>query len=334
MHIQKKNILKQYNRKSICYKSSFFTLLTFFCLFYILLEDRMFSANNTYSSGTQSGSLSLGKKRGSKRIKSKGKGAEASKGKYIDYFKESDRHEDLWNYSNVPIKHISKGIDFAEGLSVNEYQILIKDLISKKYPNLRKESAVSKYFFRALAENIYSLDGYLSAGKYNSIVDARETYFKINSYIDTLNINSEIKKHLKELYVFVCIYMQKVNKSIKTLEKLKKIPQDSVLYELKNHQDSPLGDYTAGMTGENLYYICAAFYNKFTELPKEKQVEVLDQIYSFNPTLQIAPPIIGHYNFYHWLLNLLPFASKPQLMKYCLRGNIGWLILPKTIELN
>ena len=336
MHKKNEKIQKMYNRNNFYYIPSFITAFTFFCMFYILTENSLFSQNYYNSqTGMPTGSLGLGRGREfNRKHYDSSQTVEASKGKYIDYFKEFEKDEDLQDYLYVPIKHISSGISFDENLTVHEYQILIRDKVHKMYPDLHVKSAVSKYFFRALAENLYSLDGYLPADKFNSIVDARETYFKINGYIDTLKIKPDVRRALKELYIFACIYMQKVDESLETLQKLKKIPLNCVVFQSKNQKASPFGEYVADKPGESLYYICSAFYSNFTELPKEKQVEVLDQIYSFNPTVRLSPPIIKNYDFYNWILSILPSSNKSKLLRYSVNPYIGWLILPKTIYFN
>ena len=343
MHRKSKIILRLVKRKNHCYSPSLLTAFTLFCLIYVISGNNLFSQGlSNQSGGSSLGSSGLGGFESSKKGPAVSSEASAGKGEYINYFNDADENELLRSYSNVPIKHISDGIDFEEewnffikkkNLTVDQYQILIKDMISKKYPDLNVNSAVSKFFFRALAENTYSLDGYLPADKFNSIVDARETFFKINSYIDALDISNEIKRPMKELFVYACIYAQKIDLSIKTLQKLKRIPPGCILYELKNYSGKIVfGQYATDRPGENLYYICSAFYNKFTELPHKKQLEALDYIYSFNPTLQLAPPIVSRYNFVYWIASILPFSEKPNLLKYCVRGNIGWLLLPKTIH--
>jgi hypothetical protein len=336
-----------YNGKKVRYKSSFSAALTLFCIFYFINENSLFSLSSNYSPNSER-SLGLGKARDAVRNPADNKGANASIGEDVNYFKGIEEGENIPLISHVPIKHISEGIDFRSlnildgyqinvhstgGLTVIGYQILITDLISKKYPALNIHSSDSKYFFRALAENMYSLNGYISADEFNSIVDARATCLKVSDYIDTLKVSPDIKSSLKQLYIYTCIYMQAINESIKTLKKLKNIPVNSVIYELKNYgENTPLGELVGGTSGENIYYICAAFYDKFTDLSKEKQMEVLDHIYSFNPTVQIAPQILSRYDFFHWILSF--FYGKPKLLKYCVRDNIGWFILPKTIHLN
>ena len=313
MYREIKITLKKYNNKS-----KFQATIILFCLFNLISVNNLLSQTNpNYTSENGlTGSMGMGRGQNSKPIAKTPRIIKTDEGGFINYFKSPDGHEYISLVSNVPVKHISKGIDFKEGLTVDGYQILIKGIVEKRNPDLNTESADSKYFLRALAENTYSLNGYLPKDKFNSIVDARETYLKINVYIDTLNISPEIKKSLKELYIIACIYMQKIQQSEESLQKIKKIPSDGILFELENHKKMlTLGEYTAGMTGENLYYICCAFYNKFTDLPKDKQVEVLDRIYSFNPTLEIASPIIPSYNFLYWFLSFFPSDVKPKTIE-------------------
>ena len=335
MYTQKEIILKIRNRKNICFKSPNLAVLSLFCFWNLFFGNMLFSESGSYSSSSTSNKFGLGNERGfNKETKGKG-GIKASKGKYIDYFKSDSGQQETSLVSNVPIAHVSEGVSLQEGLTVAEYQILVKDYLSKKYTNLNLESVDSKFFFRAIAENAYSQGGYLSASKLNSIIDARATYLKINEYIDCLDINSDIKKKLKKLYIFACIYMQKVRETVDTLKKIKKIPRGCIVYELKNYTSmKTLGEYTASMAGENLYYICAAFYKDFIRLSKKQQVKVMDEIYAFNPTLQVAPPIIARYNFYYWVMSIFPSNNKSSLLKYCLRGNIEWLILPKNIDVD
>ena len=370
------SLINMYEKKS-CTNSFFLASLTLSCLFYFISENNLFSAMSDVGGSTSGGAWDIGgvdryhRTKGFKGVSRSSNRVEPSKGYFIDHFRETDSDEALSLISNVPIEHISSGIDFRSlsviseyqikvdftgGLSVDGYQILIANILVKKYPDLNTKSADSKYFFRALAENMYSMNGYLSASKFNSIVDARAAYLKIHNYIDTLYISPKIKKPLKKLYIFVCIYMNNIHESEKSLAKIKKIPSDGMLFELKNYrgQSAPhtlnstwgkrkepnkkyvgishWGDYAAGMRGENLYYICAAFYDQFIDLPPKKQMEVLDRIYSFNPTVQLAPKILGKYDFFHWVLSL--FKDKPKLLKYYVMGNAGWVILPKTIHFN
>ncbi len=265
-----------------------------------------------------------------KRVTDPSKKVPASKGEYIDYFTKTGNNKGIPLISKVNIKPIAQDISFEDGLSLDSYQILVKDMICKKYPKLNPDSADSKYLFRALAENIYSLNGYLLADTFNSIIEARRIYFKIYGYVSSLDIKEKIKIPLLQLYLVACIYMRRIDESIKTLKKLKEIPQDSILFELSDYKGKTLpGEYVAGEEGENLYYICAAFYGDFTKLTKKQQIKVLDYIYSFNPTLTEVDMMVADYDFAHLILSL--FSNEPQLLKYCVRGHIGWLILPKTI---
>ena len=318
-------------------KFLFLVVSALFCFFCSLSRNGFLPEISDINAGTGFGAErpQLNKTKGFKGVRGSEK-IQASKGYFVDQFRDPDTGEDLPLVSNVPIEHISSGIDFRDfsifsdyqinveftgGLTVDGYQVLITSVLKKGYPELNTNSADSKYFFRAIAENMYSLNGYISTSKFNSIVDARATYLKIHDFVDTLYINPEIKKSLKRLYIFTCIYMNNVHQSIKSLEKIKKIPPDSILFELKNYRPENIhralastwgaegylekkyigtsheGEYVAGMRGENLYYICAAFYDQFTNLPLERQMEVLDQIYSFNPTVELAPKYLKGMTF-------------------------------------
>ena len=328
MHIKTKH-------KQTYYQSSFFIMLILLCFFTFIFESRVFSFDYSGSNDKDFSSNSMLSDNTSISNILETKDINTQKIKYVNYFEENTA-KDISFVCNTKINHISKDIDFKEGLTVDEYQILIKDMLKKKYPDLNTESMDSMYFFRALAENTYSLDGCLLAKTFNTIVDARATYLKIYSYIATLEINHNIKESLAKLYIVACIYMRKVKESVRSLKVLTKIPSNGILYKLKDHplENFPLGEYVGGETGENLYYICASFYNNFTELPKKSQQKALDKIYSFNPTLMIAEPIRENYDFYHWIVNAIFPSAKPQLLKYCMRPQTGWLILPKTIDVD
>ena len=329
MQTKTKKLLNTYKSKSIYFKSSSSLLLILLCIFTCEYQVFSFSSSNEGSRNVGINPADNNKT----SISNIPKTATAIK-EEIKYTNDSkDVSKNISFASNVKINHISENITFNEGLTVVEYQNFIRNMLKKKYPDLNAKSMDSRYFFKALAENTYSLNGCLLAKTFNKIVDNRASYLKINGYINTLKIHPDIKKSLKELYIVAYIYLHKIESS-RSLEALKYIPANGILYKITDHPvtDYPLGEYVGGKRGENLYYICASFYDNFTKLPKKSQQKVLDKIYSFNPTLMIAEPIVENYNLYHWILNAIFPLEKPRLLKYCIRPNIGWLILPKTID--
>lgn len=252
----------------------------------------------------------------------------------------------------IPVKLLKKNIVFEKQLTLQEYLKKIKELITKKNPNIFNNKLVAKYYFRALAENIYSLHGTLEVSVFNSIEQGRKTYYEIKKSIDELQTSPKLKRELKKLYAISCIYIRKVDSAGPSLKKINKIPSNAVLYvipkEEKEYQQTivpvkkkddknadadaeKMGEYVGTEKGENLYYICASYYPEFAKLPKQEQIKILDEIYSYNPTLMVAPSLDYDYSTYDLIRNWLFPPPKPQALKYCLRPNIGWLILPAKL---
>jgi len=292
------------------------------------------------ASGTTSSNSNIGMSVSSSKSKNASSSILAKKKitKRVNYFKDTtdseSSQENPNDYLIVPVKHISQGVTFEENLTVNEYQILVEDLLVKEYPNMDPYSVTSLYFFRALAENVYSLNGYMPPNIFNSIVDDRETFREINIFITNLDIKPAIKTALKRLYVILCIYLHDVRSDKYPVKDLSKIPSNAILYELENQPVSMLGDFVGGEYGENLYYICGSFYKGFTELPKNIQLKVIEYIYSFNPTLTIAEPIAKKYYFYNYVKDFIIPPKRYELLKYQVRGEATWIILPQNIDMS
>ena len=259
------------------------------------------------------------------------------------------------------VEHISSPIKFKKGLFLYEYQDLLREYFLSNYPEIFQSSISTKYFIRTLAEITYSLNGYLPVDDFNEIVDARDIYLEIGAYIEELEYDETLKAALDELYVLACIYVRIITDPQYPIEKINLIPDDAILVDLTKQtglypvvaedqdpdylynseaedqkpdyiDDSDLGTYVGNKPGINLYYICASFYDEFPTLSKNDQIAVLDYIYSFNPTLMLAPSLNVRYNFYDYIRQLFLPPPKPELLKYCLRGDVSWLILPKTIK--
>ncbi len=260
------------------------------------------------------------------------------------------------NIQYIPLEDLKSDKIFKEGLNPNQYSILIRSWLKEKYPSAFDNNAWSTYYFiRALGENTYSTNGVLRSEIFNNINKGRNEFFKINKTVSDLDVNQEIKYALSKLYAAVCIYVRLDNTLIKnSIVKIKKIPKNSVLFqvasrnnevfynpnfsvELKSDKqtfkdDSSLGDYVATDAGENLYYICASYYPIFVSLSEKQQQYILNDIFSYNPTLIDTPSIYERYYFYDYIKNWLFPKKNPPLLKYSLEAHVNWLILPESLE--
>jgi len=259
----------------------------------------------------------------------------------------------------VKIEPITQSVNFEKGFNTRQYYLLVQDWLEKKYPNAFGEKAwATVYFFRVLAEYVYSTGGRLDPEFFNTVCTGREVFFRINYFIQNLEVSDDIKYALTKLYAFASIYARVISSEKEIVAKLSLIPKGSVLY-LIPEMDQPLyaaefpqlsskelpntsaggvvfGRYVATEFGANLYYICVDHYVNFLSLPPATKQKIIEDIYTFNPTLIRAPDIRINYYFvtyiYRYIKNLIFPNPNPPLLKYALRGEINWLILPKTLD--
>jgi len=261
------------------------------------------------------------------------------------------------NFVHFEIAPIDKDLQLKQNLSVNQYDLLVTGWLNSIYINkFRNNVWALKYFARALAEYAYAYNGYIDSDFYEEVIARYNIYLQIDSEIRELEIISDIKYSLAKLYAAECIYNTEIDSSKYELEKISKIPKDAILYHMeeqagellqegkfsdaeaqdktdteKNLDKQELGNFVGYNHGVNLYYVCLAYYPKFKDLAMESQIKIINDIYSYNPTLMEAPSIKR--NRYAWslLLDWISPKPNPQVMKYCLKPYCNWVILPKTI---
>lgn len=260
---------------------------------------------------------------------------------------------------SIGIKQLQTGLQFKTKLTVEQYQILIKGWLNNIYENKFNSKAWAlKYFVRALAEFTFSNKGYLSTKDFNSVLDGFENYRVIDTCIAKLELGSRIKYSLAKLFAAGCVYTRFLDKdfTLKATDIIKKIPKDCVLYHMeeqaeelmqegkiadigsdtmlapdnKSSQDQ-LGNFVGYEHGENLYYICMSHYDNFKDLPLDKQIKIVNQIYSYNPTLMQAPPIKRKGYCWDYFMDYFFPQKNPEVMKYCVRGYVNWVLLPESI---
>jgi hypothetical protein len=262
---------------------------------------------------------------------------------------------------SLDIKPLQVGLQFKTKLTVEQYQILIKDWLNNAYDNKFDSKAwVLKYFVRALAEFIFSNKGYLSTTDFNTVLSGFENYRQIDSCITKLELSSPIKYSLAKLFAAGCVYTRFIDKNfiLKAMDIIKKIPKDCVLYHMEEQSEelmqegkiadvgsdtmlSPdnkssnqnltrdqLGNFVGYEHGENLYYICMSHYNNFKDLPLDKQIKIINQIYSYNPTLMEAHPIKRKRYCWDYFMDYFYPKKNPEVMKYCIRAYVNWVLLP------
>ncbi|HJO95217.1 MAG TPA: hypothetical protein QF753_17605 [Victivallales bacterium] len=318
-----------------------------FCLFVFSI----FIINSMFADSKLNDTGKINNKPSVKKNSSGFDGTSISENDSFDYNKQNTRE--------FEVKHLSHDQQFKTDLDTDRYEILIKAWLNYKYKNrFNDDSWASKYFIKALAQMTYSMNGTLTAENFNNVLEGRKTFFIADSYIKALNVKPEIKYALSKLYAAACIYTRKVKSLKYSLNKMKKIPPDSILYEIpklaefdsgknKNENKSgktlkqalkkiraedTLGDYVGTAHGENLYFICASYYDNFMNLPLDQQVQFLNTVYSYNPTLMRAPDIKRNYYLYGYLKQLIFPEKAPEALKYCLRGQVNWLLLPPSIK--
>lgn len=261
-------------------------------------------------------------------------------------------------FTHFDIKPIAQDMQFKKDLSVVQYEILIRGWLNSIYLNkFRSDSWALRYFSRTLAEYAYSYNGFLSKDFYSQVIDRYKNYLLIDDELEKASVSTDIKYSLSKLYAVGCIYTNEVDSTSYAIGKISKIPPDVVLYHMeeqsgelyqegkftdteaqdkpndeKNLEKSDLGNYVGYEHGDNMYYICLAYYPDFKNLTKPKQVEFLDKLYSYNPTMMIAPPIKrGNYAWDYFKDWILP-SKNPEVMKYCMRSYVNWVIMPKTLQ--
>jgi hypothetical protein len=268
----------------------------------------------------------------------------------------------------IPIARISKPIVFKKGLFITDYNRLLREQLIYKYPKAFQNKIVNTMFFRALAELTYSNNGRLEAEFFNDVVAGREKYFAIRQHIEKLNFKPLIKKAIMYLYLKNTIYFRDIKDQKVAIETLSKIPKNPVLYIidppeflLRAISEQKSGFISSNIEssnenlkysrvtedsdknlpsniinfelGDNLYFICSNFYSNFTTLPPEKQLEILKSIYEFNLTLTTTRPIRADYSLLTYLEMQFHDIKKDHFLKYRLKANTTWLLLPSSLNI-
>jgi hypothetical protein len=239
-----------------------------------------------------------------------------------------------------------------------QYDLLLTGWLNSIYVDkFRNNVWALKYFSRGLAEYAYSYNGLIAKEFYEKMIERYNHYLAIDNEIEKINTSTDIKYSLAKLYAAGCVYSGEVTSSTEAIEKISKIPSDSALYfmeeqadelyqegkfsdveaqdkpiDQKNLEKKDLGSYVGYDHGENLYYICLAYYPKFKDMNKPSQIRFINDIYSYNPTLMLAPPVKRGPFAWDYFMDWLSPKPNPQLMKYCLRPYCNWVILPKTLN--
>lgn len=259
-------------------------------------------------------------------------------------------------FDHFDIQPIQQNIQFKKGLSTIQYDILITGWLNSVYLNkFRTNVFALRYFSRGLAEYAYSYNGYISTDFYNKMIIRYKHYLTIDDKIKQLQLTTDIKYSLAKLYAAGCVYDKEITSASYEIDKISKIPKDTILYHMeeqagelyeegkfsdaeaqnkpndaKNMGKSDLGNFIGYDHGENLYYICLAYYPNFKDFSKSRQIKLVNDIYSYNPTLMLAPPIQRGPYAWDYLKDWIFPKPNPQLMKYCLKPYSNWVILPKT----
>ena len=263
----------------------------------------------------------------------------------------------------IDIKPLQTGLQFKTKLTVEQYQILIRGWLNNIYENKFNSKAWAlKYFVRALAELTFSNKGYLSTTDFKFVLDGFENYRIIDICIAKLELSSRIKYSLAKLFAAGCVYTRFIDKelTIKTIDVIKKIPKDCVLYHMEEQAEElmqegkiadigsdtmlapdntgsqrldrdQLGNFVGHEHGENLYYICMSHYDNFKDLSLDKQIKIVNQIYSYNPTLMEAPSVKRKEYCWDYFMDYFFPQKNPEVMKYCVRGYVNWILLPESI---
>lgn len=261
-------------------------------------------------------------------------------------------------FTHFDITPIGQDMQLKRNLSVVQYDLLLTGWLDDIYKNrFRNNVWALKYFSRALAEFAYAYNGYISKEFYSRVIERYKRYLDIDNEIRKIEVKSDIKYSLAKLYAAGCIYTGEIKDSKDALEKMSRIPHDASLYFMPEQADElyqegtfttkesemltdtqvnkdkkVLGYYAGYEHGDNLYYVCLAYYPQFKEMRKSAQIKLVNDIYTYNPTLMISPPIKrGRYAWDYFLDCFWP-EKNPQLMKYCLKPYCNWLILPVLSE--
>ncbi len=271
------------------------------------------------------------------------------KGEVLDYKTQEFEHFDI-----QPLK---QDVQLKKGLSTIQYNILVTGLLNSLYPDKFGNSVFAlRYFTRCLAEYAYSYNGFVSKDFYSQMISRYNNYLIIDDVLRKTDIPTDIKYSLAKLYALGCVYSKEIKLPKPEIEKISRIPKDAVLYFIEeqagelynegefsdidvqgkpddnaNLEKDSLGNSIGYDHGENLYYICLTFYPKFKNMPKSAQIKFINDVYAYNPTLMLPPPIKRNRFAWDYFINWLWPKPNPALMKYCLMPYFNWLILPKTL---
>ena len=261
----------------------------------------------------------------------------------------------------VPINNISEPIILEKGLFVTDYKEILKNKLIAEYPAAFQNTTINDFFFDALSEYTYSMNGVLSPDFFNEIVKNREEYYKVRNYIMTLQMHHLLKLGLQFLCARGYIYRHDMKSAKTTIEELSNIPPypvmliinppDFLIPTKENETKSTLdflknlgkieskddfgntlyGNYISYGMGENLYYICGGVYPDFLNLPPKAQLQILDYIASFNVTLTTSKPIRYDNTLWSYLKEQFNLMKRDKFLKYRLTLKHPWLLLPKDL---
>ncbi len=245
-------------------------------------------------------------------------------------------------YRHLPNSTVS--FSYKKGLTIESYNKQIKKQLEKMFPSAFPDKDAAKYLFKALSENAYSLNGYLGAKTYNSIIDGYNKFFIIHGYVEKLPIHSSIKDALTDRYAQLCIYKRDERFIAGELKKLKRIPDDAILFNITTEIDSKEAkskyirwdEFTPASEGANLYYICLNNYKNFKTMSMTDQKKILDEIFSYNPTLTYAGSLkLDYDNFFGVMTNYFKTKKerilKNSVLEYRVKYDADWIILPNDI---
>ena len=130
----------------------------------------------------------------------------------------------------IPINKISDQIIFEKGLYITDYRAILEKKLMSEYPAAFQNKTINDFFFGALSEHTYSMNGKLSANFFNEIVEGREKYFEVRNYIMNLKMYRLIKLGLQYLCARAFIYQHNIKNAKQTIQELSNIPEYPMLY--------------------------------------------------------------------------------------------------------
>ena len=92
------------------------------------------------------------------------------------------------------------------------------------------------------------------------------------------------------------------------------------------------GDFLNFPLGNNLYFICSTYFEKFPNFPPEIQLKILDNIFSFNISLTEARPVRADNTLVSYLRMQFLSLKQDSFLKYRLKESNTWLLLPQNLD--